>query len=205
MQIVAKTDAAQAELRLGHKGMLRSHPDYFSVVVMNAVLGGLFSSRINLNLREKHGYTYGASSYYDWRLEPGPFVIATAVQSETVADAIRETLNEIDGIRSEEMSADELSLATSYLEGVFPIRYETTSAIASALANLIIFDLPDTFYDKYRQNIRNVSPAHVLKAARTYVLPEELQIVVVGDPAVVKAPLERLEFSSVSVRLAMET
>lgn len=204
MEIVAKTDAAQAELRLGHKGMPRSHPDYFSVVVMNAVLGGLFSSRINLNLREKHGYTYGASSYYDWRRDPGPFVIATAVQSEVVADAIRETLNEIDGIRSEEISADELSLATSYLEGVFPIRYETTSAIASALATLIVFDLPDTFYDKYRQNIRNVSSAHVLKAARTYVLPEELQIVVVGDPAVVKAPLEKLEFASVSLHPATE-
>jgi zinc protease len=121
-----------------------------------------------------------------------------------VADAIRETLNEIDGMRSEEISDDELSLATSYLEGVFPIRYETTSAIASALVNLIIFDLPDTFYDKYRQNIRNVSPAHVLKAARTYVLPEELQVVVVGDPAVVKAPLKKLEFSSVSVRPATE-
>jgi hypothetical protein len=132
-------------------------------------------------------------------------VIATAVQSEVVADAIRETLNEIDGIRSEEISADELSLATSYLEGVFPIRYETTSAIASALATLIVFDLPDTFYDKYRQNIRNVSSAHVLKAARTYVLPEELQIVVVGDPAVVKAPLEKLEFANVSLRPATET
>jgi len=204
IEVVPKADAAQAELRLGHKGVSRTHPDYFSVVVMNAVLGGLFSSRININLREKHGYTYGASSYYDWRRVPGPFVIATAVQSETVADAVRETLSEIDGLRSEEIPEDELSLATSYLEGVFPIRYETTSAIAAALANLLVFDLPDTFYDQYRQNIRNVSTADVLKAAQTYVMPDELQIVVVADPAIVVEPLEKLEFSSVSLQSPVE-
>jgi len=195
MEVVPRADAAQAELRLGHKGVSRSHPDYFSVVVMNAVLGGLFSSRINLNLREKHGYTYGASSYYDWRREPGPFVIATAVQSEVVAEAVRETLSEIDGMRSQEIPEDELSLATSYLEGVFPIRYETTSAIAAALANLVVFGLPDTFYDQYRRNIRNVSTADVLKAAQAYVIPEELRVLVVGDPAIVVEPLEKLKFS----------
>lgn len=204
MEVVRKTDAAQAELRLGHKGVSRSHPDYFSIVVMNAILGGLFSSRINLNLREKHGYTYGASSYYDWRCEPGPFVIATAVQSEVVADAVRETLSEIDGMRRERIPEDELSLATSYLEGVFPIRYETTSAIAAALANLVVFDLPDTFYDQYRQNIRNVSTADVLRAAQTFVIPEELRIVVVGDPAKVVNPLEKLKFSNISLQSPVE-
>lgn len=204
LEIVEKTDAAQAELRLGHIGMPRWHPDYFNVVVMNAVLGGLFSSRINLNLREKHGYTYGASSYYDWRRDPGPFVIATGVQSEVVAAAIGEMLDEIGRMRSQEVPDEELSLATSYLEGVFPIRYETTSAIASALASLVIFDLPETFYDRYRQNIRAVSPADVLRAARVHVLPEKLQIVVVGDPEVVKVPLEKLEFGPVSVRPATE-
>lgn len=204
LEVVAKSDAAQAELRLGHLGISRSHPDYFSVVVMNALLGGLFSSRINLNLRERHGYTYGASSYFDWRREPGPFVISTAVQSEVSADAVRETLSEIDGMRSEEVPAEELSLATSYLEGVFPIRYETTAAIASALASLVIFGLPEDFYDTYRDNIRAVSPSDVLMAARTHVHPEKLQAVVVGDPTVIRAPLEKLEFGPVSVRSPAE-
>jgi zinc protease len=205
LEIVSKSDAAQAELRLGHLGIPRSHPDYFSVVVMNALLGGLFSSRINLNLRERHGYTYGASSYFDWRREPGPFVISTAVQSEVSADAIRETLTEIDGMRSKEVPTDELSLATSYLEGVFPIRYETTSAIASALANIVTFGLPEDFYDTYREKIRGVSPQDVLMAAQTHVHPEKLQAVVVGDPNIIRAPLEKLEFGPVSVRLAAET
>jgi zinc protease len=200
IEVVAKIDAAQAEVRLGHIGVPRSHPDYFNIVVMNAVLGGLFSSRINLNLREQHGYTYGALSYYDWRRNAGPFVIATAVQSEVAAQAIGETLKEIDGIRKAEVSGEELSLATSYLEGVFPIRYETTSAIASALANLAIFDLPEDFYDTYRENIRAVTPSGVLKAARDHVTPKKLQIVVVGDPELVTASLQQLEFGSLTTR-----
>jgi zinc protease len=204
VEIVTKGDAAQAELRLGHIGIPRNHPDYFNVVVMNALLGGLFSSRINLNLRERHGYTYGASSFFDWRREPGPFMIATAVQSEVSAAAISETLKEIDGMRTEEVSEEELSLATNYLEGVFPIRYETTSSIASALANLVVFGLPENFYDTYRENIRAVRPSDVLRAAQAYVFPDMLQIVVVGDPAVVQGPVEKLELGDLSVRPATE-
>ena len=204
VEIVAKDDAAQAELRLGHIGIPRSHPDYFNVVVMNALLGGLFSSRINLNLRERHGYTYGASSFFDWRRDPGPFIIATAVQSEVSAAAISETLKEIEGMRTDEVPEDELSLATNYLDGVFPIRYETTSSIASALATLVVFDLPEDFYDTYRENIRGVRPSDVLRAAQAYVSPEMLQIVVVGDPNVVKEPVEKLALGDVSVRPATE-
>src|SRR5947207_8372317 len=201
LEIVDKSDAAQSELRLGHIGIPRSHPDYFKVVIMNALLGGLFSSRINLNLRERHGYTYGASSYFDWRRAPGPFLISTAVQSEVSAEAIRETLIEIDGMRDKEVPADELSLATDYLEGVFPIRYETTSAIASALANIVIFNLREDFYDTYRDNIRAVTPGDVLVAARTHVHPEKLIGVVVGDPAIVTKPLELLGLGPISHRL----
>jgi zinc protease len=201
LEIVDKSDAAQAELRLGHVGIPRSHPDYFKVVIMNALLGGLFSSRINLNLRERHGYTYGASSYFDWRRAPGPFLISTAVQSEVSAEAIRETLIEIDGMRDKQVPADELSLATDYLEGVFPIRYETTSAIASALANIVIFDLREDFYDTYRDNIRAVTPSDVLVAAQTHIHPEKLLGVVVGDPAIVTKPLESLGLGPVFHRL----
>lgn len=192
-QIVSKADAAQTELRIGHVGVPRSHPDYFSIVVMNAVLGGLFSSRINLNLREAHGYTYGASSYYDWRRQSGPFVISTAVQTEVTGNAITETLKEIDRMRSEEIDASELSLATSYLEGVFPIRYETTAAIAAALANMVIFELPEDYYDTYRSKISAITAADVLLAAKEHVSPEKLQILVVGDAAMLKPQIEALQ------------
>ena len=121
------------------------------VNVMNAVLGGLFNSRINLNLREAHGYTYGAFSAFEWRRQAGPFVVSTAVKSDITDAAAREVLCEIDRIRAEAIGPDELSLATSYLDGVFPIRFETTSAIAAALSVLVIHGLPDDYYDRYRR------------------------------------------------------
>lgn len=204
VEIIAKPDAAQSEVRIGHLGVPRTHPDYFSIVVMNAVLGGLFSSRINLNLREAHGYTYGASSYYDWRRQSGPFVISTAVQSEVTAAAIAETLKEIDGMRDKEISQDELTLATSYLEGVFPIRYETTSAIAGALANLVTFGLPEDYFDTYRMKIAAVTTQAVLAAARKHVRPEELQVAVVGNPDLIREAVENLEIGPLSVREAIE-
>jgi len=189
VRVVAKADAPQSEVRIGHVGLPRRHPDYFDVTVMNAVLGGLFSSRINLNLREAHGYTYGAFSAFEWRRAAGPFMIHTAVKSDVTGAAVREILNEIEGMRTTEIGETELTLATSYLDGVFPIRYETTNAIAAALANLVIHDLPEDYYDRYRGRVRGVTTAGVLQAAQRHLHPEQLRIVVVGDPTVISEPL----------------
>jgi zinc protease len=190
VRVVAKADAPQSELRVGHVGVPRNTPDYFDTMVMNAVLGGLFSSRINLNLREAHGYTYGAFSSFDWRRAAGPFVVQTAVKSDVTGAAVQEILTEIDRIRSAPISEDELTLATSYLDGVFPIRYETTAAIATALANMVIHSLPEDFYDTYRSAVRAVTTDGVLRAAQRHLHPDQLRIVVVGDPAMVAAPVE---------------
>jgi zinc protease len=199
VRIVRKSDAPQSEVRIGHVGVPRTHPDYFSITVMNAVMGGLFSSRINLNLREVHGYTYGASSAFDWRREAGPFVVGTAVASDVTVAAIQETLKEIDRMRTEPISDSELSLATSYLEGVFPIRYETTAAIAAALAALTIYGLPSDWYDSYRARMSAITVGNVLDAARNHVHPESLQIVIVGDADAIREPLEALAFGPVDV------
>ena len=199
VRIVDKTDAPQSELRVGHAGLERNHPDYFPAVVMNAVLGGLFGSRINLNLREAHGYTYGASSYFDWRKDMGPFVISTAVQTEVTAAALREIFLEIERIRAEEITESELSLAKEYLDGVFPIRYETTASIAAALANMRIYGLPRDYYDRYRENIRKVSSTEVLGAARSHVRPEEMQVVIVGNTAALGDSVEGLRIGPVQV------
>jgi zinc protease len=199
VHIVNKPDAPQSELRVGHVGLPRRHPDFFPTLVMNAVLGGLFGSRINLNLREVHAYTYGASSFYDWRRGAGPFVVSTAVESEVTAPALGEILLEIDRIRAEKVSQEELSLAKDYLEGVFPIRYETTAAIASALATLAIYDLPADYYDTYRSNIHNVSGDAVLEAARSHLHPEQLQTVIVGDSGVVRASLVAAGLGEITV------
>ena len=199
LHIVEKPDAKQSELRIGNVGLPRNHPDYYAAVVMNAVLGGLFSSRINLNLRERHGYTYGAFSHLEFRRQAGPFVVSTAVQSEVTGPAAKEAIAEIERIREEKVSVDELSLATSYLDGVFPIRYETTDAIAGALATLVQYELPDDFYDTYREHVRAVTTDEVLRVARTHLQPDALQMLVVGDPASVQAPLESLGFGAATL------
>jgi zinc protease len=192
VHLVAKADAPQSELRVGHVGVARSTPDYFPITVMNGILGGLFNSRVNMNLREEHAYTYGAHSGFDWRRNAGPFDISSAVQSNVTGAALREVLKEIDRMRAEPVLDSELSLATSYLDGVFPIRYETTAAIASALANLVIYDLPEDYFDAYRGRVRAVTVEEVQAAAQTHLRPDELQIVVVGDPAAIREELESL-------------
>jgi zinc protease len=199
IHIVHKPDAPQSELRVGHVGLPRRHPDFFPTLVMNAVLGGLFGSRINLNLREAHGYTYGASSYYDWRRGAGPFVVSTAVQSEVTAPALTEILLEIDRIRSDKISDEELTLARDYLEGVFPIRYESTAAIAAALATLVIHTLPADYYDAYRKNIHSVSADAVLAAANAHLHPLVLQTVVVGDAKTIQGTLAEPKFGELLV------
>jgi zinc protease len=196
VHVIAKPDAPQSELRIGHVGIPRNHPDFFPVNVMNAVLGGLFNSRINLNLREAHGYTYGAFSSFDWRRQAGPFVVSTAVRSDITDAAAREVLMEIDRIRAEAISPDELSLATSYLDGVFPIRFETTAAIAAALSVLVLHGLPDDYYDRYRARVRAITTEQILDAAQRHLHPDTLQMVVVGDPSTVRAPLEAMNFGA---------
>lgn len=199
IHLIAKSDAPQSELRIGHVGIPRNHPDFFPVNVMNAVLGGLFNSRINLNLREAHGYTYGAFSAFEWRRQAGPFLVHTAVKSDVTEAAAREVLLEIDRIRAEAVAADELSLATSYLDGVFPIRFESTASIAAALAVLVIHGLPEDYYDVYRERVRAMTTEQILSAAQRYLHPEELQMVVVGDPSAIRGSLEAMQFGPIYV------
>lgn len=199
VHLIAKSDAPQSEIRIGHVGIPRNHPDFFPVNVMNAVLGGLFNSRINLNLREAHAYTYAAFSSFEWRRQAGPFSVFTAVKSDVTEAAAREVLLEIDRIRAQAISADELSLATSYLDGVFPIRFESTGAIAAALSVLVIHRLPDDYYDRYRERVRAMTVEQILNAAKHYLKPEALQMIVVGDPSAVRGSLEAMQFGPLTV------
>jgi zinc protease len=199
VHIVRKPDAPQSELRVGHVGPPRSTEDYFPLVLCNAILGGLFGSRLNLNLREEHAYTYGAHSTFDWRRYAGPFSMDAAVQSEVTAAAVTEILKEFDRMRAEPVKAEELSLAISYLDGVFPIRFETTRAIASALSSMVIYDLPMEYFDTYRAKVRAVTAADIQRVAQRYLVPEQLQILAVGDPAAIEAPLRALHVGEVVI------
>ncbi len=192
VHLVHKTDAPQSELRVGHVTIPRLHEDYFPVVVMNAILGGLFSSRLNLNLREAHAYTYGAHSAFDWRRAASPFEISTAVETNVTGDALREIMTEFTRIREAPVSDAELSLATSYLIGVFPIRFETTAEVAGGLANVEIFRLPSSYFDTYRERVRAVTAQDVLRVAQHHLDPARLQVVVVGDAEKIREPIEAL-------------
>lgn len=199
VHLVHKADAPQSEVRVGHVAIPRFHPDYFPVVVMNAILGGLFSSRLNLNLREQHAYTYGAHSAFDWRRAASPFEISTAVETAVTADALREIVAEFTRIREETVSDTELSLAVSYLVGVFPIRFETTAEVAGGLANVEIFRLPSNYFDTYRERISAVTVQDVLRVARAHLDPGRLQVVVVGNADAIREPIAALGLGPITV------
>jgi zinc protease len=199
VHLVHKSDAPQSEVRVGHIAIPRFHPDYFPVVVMNAILGGLFSSRLNLNLREQHAYTYGAHSAFDWRRAASPFEISTAVETAVTADALREIVAEFTRIREEPVSDAELSLAISYLVGVFPIRFETTAEVAGGLANVEIFRLPSNYFDTYRERVSAVTAQDVLRVAHTHLDPARLQVVVVGDADAIRDPIAALGLGPITV------
>jgi zinc protease len=199
VHLVHKADAPQSEVRVGHVAIPRFHPDYFPVVVMNAILGGLFSSRLNLNLREEHAYTYGAHSAFDWRRAASPFEVSTAVETAVTAKALHEIVHEFTRIRETPVSDAELSLAVSYLVGVFPIRFETTAEVAGGLANVEIFRLPSNYFDTYRERIAAVTAEDVLRVARTHLDPARLQVVVVGDAEAIRESVDALGLGPITV------
>jgi zinc protease len=202
VHVVDRPRAPQTELRVGHRGLPRAHPDYFPATVMNALLGGLFSSRINLNLRERHAFTYGASSAFDWRRGAGPFEVSTAVRTDVTADAVREILVEIDRMRSETVSASELSLAVDYLDGVFPIRFETTAAVARAIAVAEVYVLGEHYYQQYQQRIRAVTKEEVRRVAEQHLRPNEILVVAVGDASLIEGSLGLLDIGPLNVDAA---
>jgi zinc protease len=197
--IIDKPGAPQAEIRIGHRSVPRSHEDYFPLVVMNALLGGLFSSRINMNLRERNGYTYGARSTIEWRRGAGPLTISTAVKTDVTAPAIREIFAEVDRMRAAPVTVSELDLATAYLAGVFPIRFETTDAVADAIARAECHELGDDYYSRYPDRIRAVSADDVLRAAQNHLDPEAMRIVIVGAAAAIAGPMTDYRGGNVQV------
>lgn len=197
--IVDRPGAVQSEIRVGEVGVARDTPDYFPLVVMNTILGGAFTSRLNLNLRERHGFTYGVSSAFAMRREPGPFTVATAVQTEVTAAALTEIFREVEGIRDAPVSDAELRDARTYVAGVFPLRLQTTDGVVSRLAELALYDLPDDYFDRYRDEVVAVTAEQVLRAAREHLHPERMAVVVVGDAERIRPSVEALGLGPVRV------
>lgn len=200
--VVHRPEAVQSEIRLGHVGQPRSSPDYFPLMVLNTILGGAFTSRLNLNLRERNGFTYGVRSRFSFRRGAGPWSIATAVGTEVTADAVREAVFEVETLLSEGPTDEEVEAARDYIAGVFPLRFETTGQIASHIAEILIYDLPADYQATYRDRVRGVTRDEALEAARRCIRPEEMTVVVAGDAERVRAPLEELGLAPVEVEPA---
>jgi zinc protease len=182
----------QSEIRVGHIGVARSCEDYFPLSVMNAIFGGVFNSRINLNLRERHGYTYGARSQFAFRRQPGPFVIAAPVRNEVTRESVSEMLAELRRIRTGDIDDRELDDTKNYLMGVFPATVQTASDIASRLVDMELYGLPQDYFDRYRETIAAVSKDDIARVAQKYLDPDRVLIVIVGNAKEIREPLGTL-------------
>jgi zinc protease len=190
--LVDRPAAAQTELRIAHVGVPRTHPDRNRLVLLNTLLGGKFTSRINLNLRERHGFTYGASSRFVERRGPGPFVVAAAVATAVAGAAAREALGELARIREEPVTARELAETKSYLLGVFPYTLQTVGGRLARLEELALYGLPDDHFQRSLAEIERLTAAELLVAAREHIHPETALIVGVGPAAELAPQLESL-------------
>ena len=196
--LIDKPGAAQSQIRIGWIGVPRSTPDFFPLTVANTVLGGSFTSRLNTNLRETHGYAYGASSQFVMRRQAGPFVAAAGVQTDKTAESVREFFNEFDGIRKP-IPADEFGKAQRNVALSFPADFEATGDLLARLQAQVVLGLPDDVYTTYVQKVMAVTPADAARVTSQYIQPAKFLVVVVGDRAKVEAPLKALNLGPLTV------
>lgn len=190
--LIDRPTAVQSEIRIGHIGIARSTEDYFAISVMNALLGGVFNSRINLNLREKHGYTYGARSMFALRRQAGPFVVSAPVRNEVTRESVTEVFSELRRMRTGDVETAELEDTKNYLMGSFPSTVQSSSDISGRLVDMELYDLPTDYFDRYRENIGAVSKSDVEHVAQKYIDPDRAIIVIVGNASQIREPLGTL-------------
>ena len=193
LAVVPREGAAQSELRIGQLSARRTTPDYHALVVMNAVLGGQFVSRINLKLREEKGYTYGARTGFDWRRGIAPFALQASVHTAATADAISDSLRELESIRGSRPPTDsEMALARASLTRGYPRLFETAQQVARSVAQLALYGLPDTYFEEFVPRINAIESADVVRVSEQYLEPDRLTTLVVGDHRAIEASLAQL-------------
>jgi predicted Zn-dependent peptidase len=198
MYLIDKPGAPQSQIRIGRIGVPRSTPDFFPLQVLNTILGGSFTSRLNNNLREVHGYAYGASSAFDMRGAAGPFYAAAGVQTDKTAEALKEFFNELTAILKP-VPAEELARAKNYVAMRYPSAFETTGDISRRLEDALVYKLPDDYFAKYVQNIQAVTAADVSRVAQKYIRPDHVAVVVVGDLKAIEPGIRALNLGPITV------
>jgi zinc protease len=198
--LVEKAGAPQTQLRVATIGLPRSTPDYAVLSVTNSILGGLFSSRINMNLREDKGYSYGAGSAFVFRRSAGPFLVATGVRTDVTAPSVSEILKEIRGMSSGPVTADEMNLAKQSLVRSLPGDFETSASAAGSFSSIFTYDLGLDYYAKYPGKIASVNAEAVQAAAKKYLVPEKMVVIAVGDRAKIEPELVKLNLGTLELR-----
>lgn len=196
--LIDKPGAAQSQIRIGWIGVPRSTTDYATLQVLNTMLGGSFTSRLNQNLREKNGYTYGAASTFDMRRSSGPFFATAGVQTDKTADAVGEFFRELNGIR-QPVPAEELDKARNYVALGFPGQFETTGDMARRLEELVVYGLPEDTFTTFVDQVTRVTSAAVEQAAARYIQPDKFAVVIVGDRQAIEAGIRALKLGPVQV------
>jgi predicted Zn-dependent peptidase len=190
--LVDKPGAAQSEVRIGRIGVARTTEDYFPILVMNTILGGSFTSRLNQNLREQHGYSYGAGSRFDFRPAPGAFLASAAVQTAVTDKSLTEFMKELNRILLP-ISDEEISRAKNYLALGYPDDFQSVSQIAGQIGEIVTYKLPDDYFNSFIQRVLAVTKADVERVAKKYLDPAKVAIIVVGDKAVIEKGVRDLK------------
>ncbi|HEV7889108.1 MAG TPA: pitrilysin family protein [Pyrinomonadaceae bacterium] len=192
--LVDRPGSVQSVIQIGQVGVPRSSPDYFPLFVMNRILGGASSARINLNLREDKGYTYGAQSAFSFRRGAGPFTAAAPVQGFSTKESVTEFMKEIRGIRGEiPVTPQELEGAKQSIVRGFPRGFETPDQIAGNLELIVTYDLPDTYFNSYIERVQAVTLEDISRVANRYLQPDRMAVVIVGDRRAIEQPLRTLD------------
>ena len=184
--LVDRPGSAQSNIVIANRAIKRTSPDYFPMLLMHTVLGANASSRLFMNLREEKGYTYGAYSSLDARRLAGTFRATAEVRTSVTGASLHEFFYELERVRAEPVSDDEIQNAKSYLTGVFPIRIETQDGLIDQLVRIKMFDLPGNYLQTYRDRIEAVTKEEIQNVARQYVTPDRAAIVIVGDAVEVR-------------------
>ena len=197
--LVDKQGSAQSMISAVTLGAPRSAPDYAALEVANGALGGLFSSRVNMNLREKNGYTYGAFSFFSYHRGPGPFFVASSVRTDTTSDALREMFKEIDGMQTSPLSPAELKVAKDATARSLAGLFETTGASVDTIAGLFTYDLPLDFFSILPSKVDNVTISDVDRVSKQYFVPGKMFVVVVGDRQKIEKGLQQLPLGKIQL------
>lgn len=178
--VVHKPDAVQSTIRIAHHGINKQNSDLPKITIMNTLLGGYFGSRINMNIREDKGFTYGARSYFTERKNTGHFAVTTDVRNEVTGDAVKEILFEMNRLKTELVSDSELNNVKNYLVGRFPVDFETTDQVSNAIMETMVYNLPKNYFPSFRDALKTVSAQDILEMANQYLRPEICAIIVSG-------------------------